>query len=349
MRGLADEHRARRRGLLEPSGRVDRIAGRAVLDARASADRAEDDRPRVHADPDREAVDAPTRGDLGSVAGHLLGDPQARTDGPFRVVLMRHGRSEEREDPVPGEILDGAPERLDGGHHPGDRLPDDEPHLLGVEPLPERGRADDVGVERRHRLSLLAHRGCCAGLAHASLIAARRTSPRPLPGRGRLVRYRSGWRPVGSSTPVSGGPTAAGPAPEIDLVVQQRGYRAAGERADVVDPGIAPRARDQLGPERAGRVERAAGEWIREQHAEDEHEPDREPGDGRVCVPLVRRQREDDPDDEEGDESLDDECGADVDRVDGRRPEVRSVAVRRREDPAEQQRRENGAEQLGDQ
>ncbi len=73
---------------------------------------------------------------------------------------MGHGRSEEREDPVAGEVLDGPSERLDGGHHPGDRLPDDEPHLLGVEPLRERGRADDVGVERRHRLSLLAHRGC---------------------------------------------------------------------------------------------------------------------------------------------------------------------------------------------
>jgi hypothetical protein len=179
VRGLADEHRPRSGGLLEPCCRVDRVADRAVLDARAASDRAEDDRAGVDADSNREAVDAPARLDLRAVRGHLVGDSETGANGPLRIVLVGHRRSEEREDPVAGEILDRAAQSLNGGQHPGDRLADDQPHFLGVEPLPERGRPNDVSVECRHRLALFAHRRRRFGVAHASLIAARSVEPGP--------------------------------------------------------------------------------------------------------------------------------------------------------------------------
>ena len=69
---------------------------------------------------------------------------------------MGHRRSEQREDAVPGQVLDRAAERLDHVHDPGHRLAHDELDLLRVEAFAERGRADEVGEERRDHLALLA-------------------------------------------------------------------------------------------------------------------------------------------------------------------------------------------------
>ena len=45
---------------------------------------------------------------------------------------------------------------MDVGDDTSDRLADHQLDLLGVEPLAKRGRADEVGEEDRHDLSLLA-------------------------------------------------------------------------------------------------------------------------------------------------------------------------------------------------
>src|SRR5206468_264600 len=68
---------------------------------------------------------------------------------------------------------DRAAELLDSCNHPGDRLAEDQLHLLGVEALRERSRADDVRVERGHRLALLSHRlRFIEEFRHAPLIVA---------------------------------------------------------------------------------------------------------------------------------------------------------------------------------
>ena len=81
-------------------------------------------------------------------------------------------RAEQRQHAVAGQILDGAAEALDRVHHPGDRVADHEAHLLGVELLAERGRADEVGRERRDDTALLAHGRLSA---HGPYSAVRRT------------------------------------------------------------------------------------------------------------------------------------------------------------------------------
>ena len=50
-------------------------------------------------------------------------------------------------------------ERLDLADDPRHRLADDELHVLGVESLPERGRAHHVGEERGEDLALLTDGG----------------------------------------------------------------------------------------------------------------------------------------------------------------------------------------------
>ena len=96
---------------------------------------------------------------LASVLLHLGDDAERAANGTLGVVLARRRRAEEREDSVTGEILDVAAERLDLADDPRNRLAHDELHVLWVEPLCERGRADDVGEDGRQDLALLPHGG----------------------------------------------------------------------------------------------------------------------------------------------------------------------------------------------
>ncbi len=77
----------------------------------------------------------------------VVDDAQTRADRALGVVLVRARRTEQREDAVAGEILHGAPERLDRHDHASDGIADHELELLGVEPLTEGRRADEVGEE----------------------------------------------------------------------------------------------------------------------------------------------------------------------------------------------------------
>ena len=65
------------------------------------------------------------------------------------IVLVGHGDAEEGGDPVAHEGVDDAAELLDGSRHAADALADQRLHLLGSQPLADRGRADDVGEQRR--------------------------------------------------------------------------------------------------------------------------------------------------------------------------------------------------------
>ncbi len=79
----------------------------------------------------------------------VLDDAEPGADRSLGIVLVGHGRTEEGEDAVAGEVLDRAAERFDRVDHPRDRVGDHELELLGIEPLPERGGPHEVGEQRR--------------------------------------------------------------------------------------------------------------------------------------------------------------------------------------------------------
>jgi hypothetical protein len=88
---------------------------------------------------------------------------------------MRDGSSEQREDPVTGEVFHGSVEGLDHADHPRDRVRDDELQLLRVEPFSKGSRAHEVGEESGHDPPLLprtarrAHARHCGTLVWSSL------------------------------------------------------------------------------------------------------------------------------------------------------------------------------------
>ena len=159
MGGFVDEHRSGLGRGLQPRRDVHRVAERGVLDPRAGADLPDDDRAGRRSDPDAEALGTPAAPHFAGILLHLGDDAQRAENGSFGVVLPRGRRAEEGENSVAREILDVAAERLDLADDPGHRLSHDELHVLGVEPLCERGRADDVGEDGRQHLPLLPHGG----------------------------------------------------------------------------------------------------------------------------------------------------------------------------------------------
>ena len=159
MGGFVDEHRPGIGSGLQPRGDVHRVAERGELDPGAGADLPHHDRAGRRSDPDAETLGTPAAAHLASVLLHLGDDAEGTENRPLGVVLARRRRAEEGEDSVTGEILDVAAERLDLADDPRNRLAHDELHVLWVEPLCERGRADDVGEDGRQDLALLPHGG----------------------------------------------------------------------------------------------------------------------------------------------------------------------------------------------
>ena len=75
----AGEHAARLGRRLQARGDVDRVAGGAVFDPAAGADRADDDRAGVDADAHGEALDGEAPLDVAGELANVLGDPQRRS------------------------------------------------------------------------------------------------------------------------------------------------------------------------------------------------------------------------------------------------------------------------------
>ena len=159
VRRVVDQHGARLGGGLQPRRDVHGVAEGGVLDPCSGADLPEHHRTGGSSDSDAEALGAPAAPHLASVLLHLADDAERAADSTLGVVLPRRGRAEEGEDSVTGEILDVAAERLHLADDPGHGFPNDELHVFGVEPLRERGRADDVGEDGRHDLAFLPHGG----------------------------------------------------------------------------------------------------------------------------------------------------------------------------------------------
>ncbi len=154
---LADEDRSRLGGRLETRCDVGRVAecDRLGVDGADEPDRG---RAAVDTDPDSESRDSPGRLDVPRVAPHDLENAQRRAGGALRVVLVGRGDAEVGADPVALERLHGASVLVDGAAHHRHALADEHLRLVRLEPLPERGRADDVGEEDSDRATLVLDR-----------------------------------------------------------------------------------------------------------------------------------------------------------------------------------------------
>ena len=113
----------------------------------------EDVRRRVAGrDHDRACVDGNACGeldsvcscDLGAVVGERFVDREGRADGALGVVLVRHGRAEERQDAVAGQLRDRSAEALDLlAHQPY--------HVVEDERRAARGQASRQSTSSRRR------------------------------------------------------------------------------------------------------------------------------------------------------------------------------------------------------
>ena len=151
---LADEDRPGLGRGLEARRDVRRVAERDGLRIGA-ADEPDRCGPAVHADPHGEPRDSPGRLDVSRVAADDLEDAKRRAGGALGVVLVRGRNAEVRADPVALVRLHRAAVLVDGAAHHRHALADEHLRLVGLEPLAERRRADDVGEEHGDRAPLV--------------------------------------------------------------------------------------------------------------------------------------------------------------------------------------------------
>ncbi len=147
LRPLPDEHLAGLGALLEPRRDVDRVAAHHQL---APRDRLAPGHhlTRVHPDPEAD-VDAVPLVDATGELGEPVPHGECGAYGSLGVVVVRHRDAEHREHGVADELLADPAEALDLGVDELEQLPLDHAELLRVDTGAERGRACQVGEQRR--------------------------------------------------------------------------------------------------------------------------------------------------------------------------------------------------------
>src|SRR5205823_11173140 len=165
---VAPEDPARPGPLLQAGGDVDRVAGRQPLF-----------RPGHHLSGVHPRSELQTGavgiGELGVEVGERFTKLGRGAHRAQRIVLVHRGNAEDGHHGVADELLDRAAVALDdffrdlevAGHHP--------PQALGIDLLPERGRAGDIAEENGDGLAgfprRLGHQRSAARVAEASLLA----------------------------------------------------------------------------------------------------------------------------------------------------------------------------------
>ncbi len=152
-----DLHRAGLGGLLHPRGDVHGVAHRGVLQAQIRAHLADHDLARVDADSDVQ-IQAALGCHLRSVGRDRLHDVQPRGDRALRIVLVRDGGAEEREDRIPHQTRERALVPVDRRDQAFERAVHDLGPVLWVQGLRHRGRALDVAEDHRDDAALPLHR-----------------------------------------------------------------------------------------------------------------------------------------------------------------------------------------------
>ncbi len=171
IRVLSDQNPARRRCRLEARAGVDHVArDDAFPEVGARVER--DERlTGVHADPDLERE---RRVGLVHLRDRLL-DRERRAHRPLGVVLVGNRRSEDGDDRVADELLDGAAVPLELLPETCVVRSEHRADVLGVEPLRPLGRPDHVREDDRDDLALLATSRGCGGERRPALGAELRS------------------------------------------------------------------------------------------------------------------------------------------------------------------------------
>ena len=188
--------------------------------------------PAVHTDSYGEPRDPPRRLDVARVPADDLEDAQGRARSALGIVLVRGGHAEVGADPVALVRLHDAAVLVDRTAHHRHALADEHLRLVGLEPLAERRRADDVGEEHGDGATLVLH-------PTRSRRGGRRGSRyrvRPARHRGRCERSRR----VRASRPGAGWLARAG--------VARRWARVRGSRRGAAGRLGTSRARRHGGP-----------------------------------------------------------------------------------------------------
>ncbi len=148
MSRRTNEHLPRPGGLLQPGGRVHRVAHHHQL-ARAGARpglqvSGHHDQAGIHPDVQRQRPSNPLL-HPGVDLGHPLQHRQRRAHGPRRVVLVRHGRAEYREQGIPDLLLQPALPGMDLRDQSSQAVPQQIGQLLGIQTFPETGETGQIG------------------------------------------------------------------------------------------------------------------------------------------------------------------------------------------------------------
>ena len=153
VRGFADQHLAGRRQRLQSRRQVRGVADGGVVHLLVTADRTDHDRTGVDPDPHLERQ-AMLCAQPGIERGERVADGERGTDTACRRVLVRNRRAEEGHEPVARQYVHHAFEAVDLGEGDVDVVLDQVVVLLGVEPLGDRDRADQVAEQHRDLLAL---------------------------------------------------------------------------------------------------------------------------------------------------------------------------------------------------
>ena len=137
-RRCSNQHLARRRGLLQPRGHVDRVTGRETFLGPGYDLAAGQPDPGLEAEP-RQRV------------SHFCRSP----NGAQRVVLVEHWYPEHGHHRIADELLHRPAVALDDRLHPLEVTRQQPTKRLGIERLPKRSRAGHVTEQDRDRLAEL--------------------------------------------------------------------------------------------------------------------------------------------------------------------------------------------------
>ena len=153
LRRLTSRDRTRRRRSLHPRRQIGHMTDRRVFCMASGLYRPHHHLARVHPNASFNgnlALRAQTVG----VATQLLLHRQRRMKCALRMVLVRDGRAEQREDAVAGRLRDVAAVAMHRRHHKLQHRVDDRARLLRIEIAHQLGRALDIREQRGDRLAL---------------------------------------------------------------------------------------------------------------------------------------------------------------------------------------------------
>ena len=158
IRRVADQDLARGRRALQARGGIDGVAGHRVGGVGGRADPARHHRAGVDPDVQREGPpEPPLPAEI--ERAHPLAHQERGAQAAFGIVLVRARGPEHRHDRIAHELLDEALVALDRRGHLAEEVGLDRAHVLGVEPLAERGEPDQVREEHGDRAAVAVGRG----------------------------------------------------------------------------------------------------------------------------------------------------------------------------------------------